>query len=180
MVKKIEIKPLSKETLNSASKLTLSVFHSKKTDEDYPPKWFKASLNSKTNKKTYNDLDVKDLKYYVALDDKDKVLGIIGYYTLEYDEKEAYWLGWYCVDPKSRGKGVGKLLLEFIIKKTKKDRKTWLRLYTSNEPNEKRANKIYDKLGFKPIQDKKINEVITSKKFKEFTKDLVYRELKLN
>ena len=38
--------------------------------------------------------------------------------------------------------------------------KKWLRLYTSNEPNERRANKIYDKLGFKPIKSKNINEII--------------------
>lgn len=71
------------------------------------------------------------------------------------------------------------MLLNFIIVKTRQDGKSWLRLYSSNEPNEKRANKIYDKLGFKLIKDKKIQEIITSDKFLDFTKDLVYKELKL-
>lgn len=180
MKQEFKIKPLSKKTLEEASKLTLKVFHSKKTDEDYPPKWFEASLNPNANKKSYDDFDVKDLKYWVALNNNnEKVVGIIGIYTLKYDEKNANWLGWYCVDPKERDKGLGKLLLKFVIKKTKKQGKTWLRLYTSNEPNEKRANEIYDKLGFKPIKDKKIQEVITSEQFKSFTKYLVYKELKL-
>lgn len=179
MEEKIRIESLSEENLDNASKLTISVFHNKKSDEDYPPRWFKASLHPEKNKKDYDEMDVKDLKYWVAVDNKENVLGIIGYYTLKYDEKEANWVGWYCVNPKDRGKGIGKMLLNFIITKTKKEGKTWVRLYTSNGPNEKRANKIYDKLGFKPIQDKKINKIITSKKFRAFTKELVYKELKL-
>ena len=176
-MEKIIIEPLSKKTLAKACKLTLRVFHSDINDDDYPPKWLKASLDYQKNKKF--DLDVKDLVYWAALDDKDKVVGIVGIYTLKYDEKEAYWLGWYCVDLKSRRKGIGRLLLNFVIAKAKKDGKKWLRLYTSNEPNEKRANEIYDKLGFKPIKDKKINEIIISRRFRAFTKNLVYKELRI-
>lgn len=179
MENRIKIEFLSEKTLYEAGKLTVSVFHCNRSDEDYPPKWFKASLSPEENKKSYSEFDVKNLKYWVALMDK-KVVGVIGYYTLEYDEKDAYWLGWYCVDPEFRGGGIGKRLLEFIIKKTKEDGRTWLRLYTSNEQNEKRANQIYDKLGFKSIADENINKIITSKKFRDFTKGLVYRELKVN
>jgi len=127
----IEIKPLSEQTLAEASKLTLDVFHLHEDDEDYPPKSLKASLYPKENKDYYEDLDVTNLKYWVAVDSNNHVLGIIGYYTLKYDEKEAYWVGWYCVNPESRGKGVGRLLLNLIINKTKDDGKKWLRLYTS-------------------------------------------------
>lgn len=179
MKEKIKIEPLSERTLNEASQMTINVFHSYVNDEDYPPKWFKASLNPDENKKAYSDFDVKSLKYWVSLNEKNKVTGIIGIYTLKYDEKEAYWLAWYCVDPKFRGKGIGKALLNFVIAKAKKEGKMWLRLYTSNEPNEKRANEMYDKLGFKPIKSKKINEIITSKRFRAFTKNLVYKELRL-
>jgi GNAT superfamily N-acetyltransferase len=180
MKERIKIDPLSEKTLTSACKLTLDVFHPNINDKDYPPKWLKASLKPEINKELYLEFDIMSLKYWVALDTNNRVFGIIGLYTLSYDEKEAYWLGWYCVDPKSRGKGVGKLLLNFVISKAKKDGKKWLRLYTSNEPNERRANEIYDKLGFKLIKNKKINEIINSKRFKEFTKGLVYKELNLN
>lgn len=175
----IKIEPLSKKTLSDACELTLKVFHPKASDEDYPPKWIKASLNPKANKNTYSDLDVKSLQYWVALNDKDKAIGVIGLYTLIHDEEEAYWLAWYCVGPKSRGKGIGKALLDYVVAKAKKDGKRWLRLYTSNDPNEKRANEMYNKLGFKPIKNKKILAIINDEKFKTFTKDLVYKELKL-
>jgi GNAT superfamily N-acetyltransferase len=177
-MEEIVIKPLSEESLQQASSLALKVFHSNSNDEDYPPKWFKISLSDKKNEKM--DLDVTSIKYWVALDSNKKVHGIVGLYTLSYDEKEAYWLGWYLVDPKSRGKGIGKLLLESIIKKSKKQGKKYLRLYTSNDPNEKRANEIYDKLGFTPIKSEKINKIIADKKFRAFTKNLVYKELKLS
>jgi GNAT superfamily N-acetyltransferase len=179
MEEEIRIELLSKKTLADACKLTLRVFHSDVSEEDYPPKWLKASLDPKKNKSSYIGLDVRGVRYWVALSEKDKVVGIIGLYTLKYDEKEAYWLAWYCVDPKSGGKGIGRALLDFVITKAKKDGKKWFRLYTSDEPNEKRANEMYDKLGFKPIKSKKINKIITSKRFRSFTKDLVYKELKL-
>lgn len=177
-MEKIKIRPLSKETLQQVSMLALEVFPSDPHDEDYPPKSFKISLNCKKNKRM--DLDVTFLKYWAALDDKGKVHGIVGLYTLSYDENEAYWLGWYLVGPKSRGRGIGKMLLNFIITKARKDGKKYLRLYTSRDPNEKKANEIYDKLGFTPIKSKKINKIIADKKFRAFTKNLVYKELKLS
>jgi GNAT superfamily N-acetyltransferase len=179
MSEKIRIEALSKKTLNGACKLTLDVFHPNVIDEDYPPRELKISLDLEKNKKACIEFEITYLKYWVALNNRNKVVGIIGLYTLTYDEGEAYWLGWYCVDPKFRRKNIGKLLLNFAIDKAKKEGKKWLRLYTSNAPNEKMANKIYDKLGFKPIKSKKINKIINSEKNKEFAKDFVYRELKL-
>lgn len=175
----MKIEPLSKNTLSDVCKLTLKVFHSKVSDEDYPPKWLKASLNPGAKDSPYSDLDVKSLQYWVALNNNGEVIGVIGVYTLTYDYEEAYWVAWYCVDPKSRGKGIGKALLDFVVTKAKKDGKKWLRLYTSNDPNEKRANEMYNKLGFKPIKSKKILSIINDKKFETFTKDLVYKELGL-
>jgi len=112
-----------------------------------------------------------------GIDSKGKVIGVTGLYSLKYDEKEAYWLGWYCVNPSFRGEGIGRDLLGFIINLSKMDNKKWLRLYTSKDPNEKRANEIYNKLGFKPLKEKIVNELVTGK-FK-FTKGLIFKELEL-
>jgi len=106
-------------------------------------------------------------------------LGVVGLYTLSYDEKEAYWLGWYCVNNNARGKGVGKALLGFAIRKVNKDGKKYLRPYTFNEPNERKANRIYDKLGFKSMTKKKLHRLVTSKRFRNYIKKYIYKELKL-
>ncbi|MBI5803895.1 GNAT family N-acetyltransferase [Candidatus Pacearchaeota archaeon] len=174
----MKIISLNKKNVDEASSLLLDVFHSEKKDIDYPPKWLKASLNPEKNKKLYAKFDVKYLRYWVAVSEK-KVVGIVGLYTHAYGEKESYWLGWYCVSPEFRGRGVGKALLEFAIDKSRKAGKKWLRLYTSNDPGEKRANQIYDKLGFAPIRDKKLNDIIKRGKFKDFSRKMVYREMAL-
>lgn len=87
MKNEFRILPLSEKTLKDASKLTVRVFRSNSKDEDYPPRWFKASLNPEKNKESYNEFDVRDLKYWVAVDREDVVVGVVGYYTLEYDEE---------------------------------------------------------------------------------------------
>ncbi|MFH1307457.1 MAG: GNAT family N-acetyltransferase [archaeon] len=177
-MEKIRIEPLSHSTLDKTSKLAMNVFESKVKDEDYPPKWFKASLDFEKNKKIHQEFDVTSSRYWVALVNKE-VLGVIGLYTLLYDENEAYWIGWYCVDDKSRGKGIGKALLDFAINKAKQDNKKYIRLYTSKESNEKRANEIYDKLGFKLMKKEKLNRLVTSERFREFLENYIYKELKL-
>jgi GNAT superfamily N-acetyltransferase len=137
----------------------------------------KASLTPDKSKEFFKKYDLKTTKYWIALDSNGNVVGTTGFYALKYDENEAYWLGWYCVDKNLRGMGVGRKLLKFIINEAKKNGKKWLRLYTSKDPNEKRANEIYDKVGFKPIKSKMINDLINDKY--EFTKNLVYKELRL-
>ena len=175
-MEKVDIVPLSKETLPQASKLIDEVFRPDVKDGVYPSKDLKSSLNLKSIPGFKTELT--SLNYWVALD-KGKVVGITGCYTLIYDEKEATWLGWYCVGPKARGKGVGKLLLDFIITKSKREGKKYLRLYTSKDPNEKRANEIYDKLGFRLIKDEKILKLIDNPKANPYTEELIFKELKL-
>jgi len=166
----MEIKHLSKENLNQAIKLVLKVFpYSEPTDEEYAPKWFKASLNPAKYKKDFKEVSVTYVKYWVAIE-KDKVIGAIGIYTYKKDEKEANWLAWFFVDPNYRNKKIGSKLLDYIIEKTKEQKKTYLRLFTSSNPNEAKAQKIYDKRGFK-----------ITKIEKEVDKgyDKIYRELKI-
>ena len=166
-------------TLDKTSRMAVKIFKNDIGDEDYPPRWFKASLDFEKNKKKHKEFEVTSSRYWIARE-KDKVLGVIGLYTLSYDEKEAYWIGWYCVDIKARGKGVGKALLDFVIKKAKKDGKKRLRLYTSNDPNERKANEMYDKLGFKPMDKEKMRKLVTSKRFRRFLEKYIYKELKLS
>lgn len=160
----MKIQKLSKKYLNQAIDLTLRVFtDTKPEDFDYPPKWLKYSIE---NKLPY----VSSLGYFIAIE-KEKVIGLAGLYELPQDNKESNWLAWFCVDPKFRGKGLGKRLLGLMIKKTKKSKKKYLRLYTSDGEIEKVARKLYEKLGFKETRRKKLPK-------KNETR--IYMELKLN
>lgn len=142
----IKIVPLSKVYLKEASKLVNLVFD----DEDSKPsKELKASLSpSSFNKyRKYTDSDILSLEYFVALD-CNRVVGLTGIYTLKEDFKYRDWIGWYCVNPKDRGKNIGKLLLEFTINVSKERNKKYLSLYTSTSENERNAQFLYEKYGF--------------------------------
>ncbi len=167
----MKIIPLSKKNISEAIDLILRVFpESRVQDEDFAPRWFKASLSPKENKKLYSSFGVKYLKYWVVIDkDTKKIIGITGVYSLEKDEEEAFWLAWTCVHPNFRGMGVGKMLMEYIIRKAKDKKRKYLRLYTSTNPNEAVAQKMYDKMGFKIIKRENKGKY-----------ERIYKELKLN
>lgn len=92
---------------------------------------------------------------WVAVNDNGDVCGTTGFYTTPKDKTEASWLSWFCVDPKQRGLGIGKILLNFSIDKARESNKRFLRLYTSDDPNEAAAQGLYEKHGFKIIKKKK-------------------------
>ncbi|MGI0493174.1 GNAT family N-acetyltransferase [Alkalinema pantanalense CENA528] len=109
---------------------------------------------------------VQQLNYWVALDDRGSqsssdlhnsaVMGMIGLYNHQEDADEALWIAMFCVDPAYRGQGIGKDLLNFAINKAKLAGKRYLRLYTSTDPNEAKAQTIYDKVGFRIIDRRPI------------------------
>ncbi len=93
-------------------------------------------------------LGVKDIiNIWVAINDQGKVIKTTGLYRYLNDEKDAGWLFWFCVAPEERGKGVGKQLLLFSIDEAKKSGAKYLRLYTSDAPDEKKAQMLYEKYG---------------------------------
>jgi len=156
----MKIKPLSKSNIKGAVKLLQRVFNPHPKDFDYPGKWFSASLDSKSkkSKEIYQSFNVSYLKYYVAIDEKfSKVIGTTGIYEFWKDKKEASWLAWFCVDPEYRGKGIGSKLLAYIIKKAKKRKKKFLRLYTSPNPAEEKAQILYKNRGFKEFKREKVS-----------------------
>ena len=95
-------------------------------------------------------------KYWVALDENDRILGTTGLYSENDDFHEAIWLSWFCVDPEMRGQGIGKQLIEFSIEMARSYDKKYLRLYTSDDPNEAAAQVLYEKYGFKVFRSKKM------------------------
>lgn len=118
----MEIIELNKKNLKEASKLIDGIFY----DEDYKPSIdLKLSLKKEGIKKL-NEIFKTDIifqKYWVAVNNKGSVIGIIGLYSEKPDNDIADWLGWYGVDKKQRRKGVGSKLLDFVSEKSKKRRK---------------------------------------------------------
>lgn len=153
----MKIIPLSNSNIEEATTLTLKCFPWVQPDfDDYPPEVFKASLEPNKYKDVFKRLKESDYEYYV-LKNKNKIIGVTGLYTIKKDKREANWLGWTCINCKYQGKGIGKKLVEFIINKSKKKNKKYLRVYTN-------IDKVgfYEKLGFKKIKKpKKINKWYT-------------------
>lgn len=152
----IKAVPLEIKYLAQASHLANAIFPSEKI---LPSEMFEASLNKEKFKNFIKlEKDIKTLEYFLALDHKENVLGTSGLYSLKTDEKDSYWLGWYCVDEKYRGRGVGKLLLDIAINEAKKRGKRFLKLYTSTNPLEAKAQEIYEKNGFYITDQERVKE----------------------
>ena len=135
---------LTNKYLNSAVKLVESVF---KHEDEIIRTELEASINNKSlvSYNNHCDSDVKSLKYSIVVNNKEKVLGIIGIYTLFEDTD---WIGWYCVSKKYRGKGIGIFLLNFVIDLSKDRGKKYLCLYTSTDKSEKKLKKFMKKMDF--------------------------------
>lgn len=162
----IKIIELSENYLDEALKIIHKSFSSFEEYEN-PNLWLPASLNPKKYEwlyKKYGDLKVK---FYLAIYEN-KIIGIVGYYTNKSDYLESDWLAWFAVDPLYRRKGVGKQLLEFIINNSKKRKKQFLRVYTSDEAEKKEAQLLYEKEGFKLIK----KELSPNKDYMIFFKEL--------
>lgn len=147
----ITIKDLTRDYLGKVGQMADKVFPDTKV---LPSIGFKASIDPEVAQDLNKDNDNPFiyLKYWVAVDDdKDRVVGVIGLYKELKDAKDTYWLGWFCVDPAFRGKGIGTKLLKFAINKAKKQNKKYLRLYTSTDIVEADAQRLYEKHGFKTM-----------------------------
>lgn len=163
----MKIEPLSYETLDEAIELANMVFPNQGNEP--AELCFKGSLNKEEHADFLNKIEVQDLRYWVAKKQK-KVIGISGIYEYWKDMGEASWVGWFCVDPEQRGEGIGTSLLNTVLEEAKKTGKEYLRVYTSTEPNQKTANKMYDKLSFVIFKREDVN-------WSDYT--ILYRQLKL-
>jgi GNAT superfamily N-acetyltransferase len=87
-----------------------------------------------------------DWTYWVAEMDK-KIIGFIG--IIVYSKSKSSWISWLGVRNKFQGKGVGKKLLERVIKEAKRTRAKNLLVEGGTLPMFKKANNLYRKYGFK-------------------------------
>ena len=154
--------------LDKAEKLVAKVFPWR----DLPERmsfWAYRRQNNPIVRMLMRRYDVSSLlNIWVAVSDNGDVCGTTGLYTCPSDEDEAVWLSWFCVDPDHRGQGIGKKLIEFSIARARECNKKFLRLYTSDDPIEVAAQGLYEKYGFKIVEEEK-----------HASHTIMYRELKL-
>lgn len=99
---------------------------------------------------------VKDkVAFDLYVDEAGHVLGTTGLYRYNKDAVEAVWVAWFCVDPEARGRGVGQALIDHTVTQARNAGFYRIRLYTSTDPNEAVAQRLYEKNGFKEIRRKK-------------------------
>lgn len=144
---KLEIAPLSVKYISKVSRLVDRTFKHHKTKRHKPSDRIKASLKSKTWKK--DEKEYTNLKYYILKSvNSEEVAGLIGFYRHKNDNPFKIWIDWLVVDQKHRGKKLGSVLIEFAQFYGKLHGYTLLSLYTTNHPNESKAQELYAKKGF--------------------------------
>ncbi|RJS49667.1 MAG: hypothetical protein CIT03_02435 [Methanobacterium sp.] len=150
----VKIVPATEETLPEAKKLIKRVFPYRSLSEQFNL----MAITSPDNwllKKIMNLFGIKDiLDIYLAVNEKQEVVGTTGLYNYLKDADEAVWLFWFCVAPEERGKGIGTKLLTYTIKQARSKKVDYLRLYTSDVSNEREAQIIYQKHGLKEVERK--------------------------
>ena len=163
----IEIVPVTDKTVGEALSLIHGIFPHP-SEEENPDLWFQMSLEPEKYSEQMRKNGARDVRYFTVIDRQtNQVIGTTGLYHLNEDPDGTVWLGWYCVDPKFQGKGIGKQILQWTIDKARSEGESILRLYTSPEESPV-AQLVYDKFGFKTTD---IEQKADSK--------IVYKQLKL-
>ncbi len=99
---------------------------------------------------------IKDIvAFEVYVDQQKKVLGTTGLYRYKKDAHEAVWLAWFSVHPDARRQGIGQALIEHTEMLARRTGVSRIRLYTSTDPSEAAAQKLYEKNGFREIGRRK-------------------------
>lgn len=168
----MNIVPLSHENIEEAIKLAHKVFPLDSASSNPPERGFRKSLSQESVLKSWRGPEhvLSRLNYWVLLDDNShKVIGVTGLYGFK-DNLDEVWLAWYCIDPEARGKGMGRRLLEWTIDKARSEGYKLFKLYTSTDPNESVAQKLYESLGL---------EIINREKDVDSPYEIIYRQINL-
>lgn len=144
----MKIVPLTEERLKEAIGLANKVFPPEKEEEPAKEE-LTASLFPGELQNFFSRTKIQPgLKYWVAVNSKGKVAGVVGLYNYESDAEDTIWLGWFFVAPRTRRKGIGTELLNFAISEAQKRGKKVLKLYSTTDPEEFCAHRLYGKNGF--------------------------------
>ncbi len=91
---------------------------------------------------------------FIAASENEQTVGFASYSPKSTREPNVYRLHKIYIDPNQQGKGIGKLLIDFIIADIKPNNATNLEL---NVNRHNKALHFYEKLGFKIIKEEDID-----------------------
>jgi GNAT superfamily N-acetyltransferase len=177
----MKIEPLSESNIDEAINVANKIFPDAANDDKNSPKLgYGASLNPEKYKDFWKRFNLAYLEYFVAMDEKtEKIIGITGLYN-RYIDSENVWIGWFGVRSDYRRLGLGKDLLQWTIDKALEKNFSAIRLYTSTNPKESVAQKLYDKFGFKIIDKANLpKEIKKEAEWIDADYEVIFRELKL-
>jgi GNAT superfamily N-acetyltransferase len=163
----MDIVRIDKDNIDEAINLLNLVFPKDIKRYNNPEIGLRCSLDPQEYKNYYDYFKLEKTTPYV-LKDNGKIIGTTGLYHLKTDAPTDIWLGWFCIAPNYRGKGLGRKLLEWTMGRAREEGFEKLKLYTSDDPGLEVSQKLYEKLGFKKIGEEQ-GEGET----------LIYKEVKL-
>ena len=135
------IQPLDRSTLAATSQLVDGVFPHQRWWET--ARWALA-LSLQPNfvaRPLLAFVGIRWCRYWTAVDDDGAVIGVSGFYRRLF-ETDAAWVGWTCVDPRARGGGIGKQLIERDVDETRSLGLPRLKLYTTDLPEQAAAVRL--------------------------------------
>jgi GNAT superfamily N-acetyltransferase len=142
-------RPLDKANVASAVALAESVFG---TEAGAGPELRKAARGSPYREIESGKQILGARSWVVEEESSGKLLGTVGLYRTAEDGTNALWVNWFCVDPDTRGQGLGKKLMNFAIEQAKRSGRKYLRLYTEDLPFEAAAQPLYERSGLRVVK----------------------------
>lgn len=141
-----------------------STFESLKDSWDKPSfENLKTTLEKHFEQKESGKPGLLNAEYYIATDENDNPIGMTGLYTIDIqggagfatrdklDPEDHYLnigLGWYSVNKKAQGIGLGKYLFQWSENFAKSRGAHCLEIETDDWTNSKRAVQLYKKMGY--------------------------------
>ena len=89
----MKISDLSKDNISGAIKLGMRIFPWADDTSEPLTGCLKASLDMKGHAKELKKMNIKDIKYYLAIEDG-IVVGLTGLFSYITDADGIYWVGW--------------------------------------------------------------------------------------
>lgn len=87
---------------------------------------------------------------HVVIDggERDRVMGVSGWYVDDLEARGVWWLGWTYVNPYEQGNGYGSVLMEFVLAMMRQFGARKLFLSTSSLEKYREAIGFYERHGF--------------------------------
>lgn len=138
------IQPLTKESLLKAQALAAKLFPWEDEHQDA----LAAVVADSDSTGFLLARGLEQIRAWCLMADN-RVVGIASLYEYRSAPDEV-WLAWFGLSPEVRGLGLGGTLLDGVIALARREHKSVLRLWTTDEEEYATALKLYARRGFKP------------------------------